>query len=50
MKNKEVWRLALQVLASIITAALTALALQVLASIITAALTALGTTSCMECM
>jgi len=31
MKNKEVWRLALQVLASIITAALTAL----------------GTTSCM---
>ena len=34
MKNKEVWRLALQVLASIITAALTAL----------------GTTSCMACM
>ena len=34
MKNKEVWRLALQVLASIITAALTAL----------------GTTSCMGCM
>ena len=34
MKNKEGWRLVLQVLASIITAALTAL----------------GTTSCMECM
>jgi hypothetical protein len=34
MKNKEVWRLALQVLASIITAALTAL----------------GTTSCMGIM
>jgi hypothetical protein len=34
MKNKEVWRLALQVLASIITAALTAL----------------GTTSCMGYM
>jgi len=34
MKNKEVWRLALQVLASIITAALTAL----------------GTTSCMGMM
>ena len=34
MKNKEVWRLALQVLASIITAALTAL----------------GTTSCMGFM
>ena len=32
MKNKEVWRLALQVLASIITAALTAL----------------GTTSCIN--
>jgi hypothetical protein len=34
MKNKEVWRLALQVLASIITAALTAL----------------GTTSCINMM
>ena len=34
MKNKEVWRLALQVLASIITAALTAL----------------GTTSCVNMM